>query len=113
MIFKNTWQKVLDGTKTQTRRPVRECNHIRYELGKSYAVQPGRGMKSLGRIEIMGICWQPLQNISKKSAIKEGFKSVKQFREVWDLMYSGTSYDWDHNPLVAILTFKLETDNPT
>lgn len=68
MIFQETWQRVLDGTKTQTRRLVKEhekwvdwraavVNFSRgidaaatYELRKTYAVCPGRGKKAIARI---------------------------------------------------------------
>ncbi|UCD07121.1 MAG: hypothetical protein JSW41_04820 [Candidatus Aenigmatarchaeota archaeon] len=52
MIFsvKGSIQKIIDGTKTQTRRPT-----DRYEVGKDYAIQPGRGKKAIpeGRIKIL------------------------------------------------------------
>lgn len=71
MIFQHTWMKVVEGTKTQTRRLVKlgetlevfdECytgrggkpfvwsesnDRMVYEWSKSYAVQPGRGKPAL------------------------------------------------------------------
>lgn len=42
MIFQHTWKKVFDRSKTQTSRLTGN-----YEVGKSYAIQPGRGMPNL------------------------------------------------------------------
>jgi hypothetical protein len=54
MIFQHTWEKVLSGEKTQTRRIVKpgdflnsgvvfnEKKHTRYAVGSTYAVQPSR-----------------------------------------------------------------------
>lgn len=68
MIFQRTWQAVIEGRKTQTRRLVKpnEClrciehafggykplgvvaePHFRYKIGQTYAVQPGRGQPAV------------------------------------------------------------------
>ena len=48
MIFSETWESVLDGSKTETTR----LRPGRYQVGRRYAVQPGRGKKGLGFIVI-------------------------------------------------------------
>lgn len=45
MIFQRTWKQVLTGEKTQTRRLYK--SPFVYEIGKTYAVQPGRGKSTL------------------------------------------------------------------
>lgn len=60
MIFQHTWEHVLNGTKTQTRRIVKPNerqvatefavvtdDRAVYEVGKTYAVQPGRGKRAV------------------------------------------------------------------
>jgi len=100
MIFKQ-WQQVLDGTKTQTRRPtkgadytwtdvaasfamgspvIREVcgisdsgrHYLKWSIGKTYAVQPGRGKKSEGRVRIKTIRRERLGDISEADCLAEG-----------------------------------------
>ena len=99
MIFKQ-WQQVLDGTKTQTRRPVKDDEKLiggdvgksmwvhsgahnaamqqiiapraRFVTGKTYAVQPGRGKKAVGRIRVTKIRRQRLGEISEEDCMHEG-----------------------------------------
>ena len=97
MIFKQ-WKQVLDGTKTQTRRPVKEHEEANrwdvetdvineviatypkgkwgswqsvYVVGKTYAVQPP-GKKAVGRIRITKIRREKLQNIDINGVLAEG-----------------------------------------
>lgn len=102
MIFKNP-EQVLDGTKTQTRRPVkpgevgviRPANkplefasvmagyglRIKWQVGNDYAVQPGRGKKAVGRIRITKIRRERLQEISAADVYAEG---TEQFARDWN-----------------------------
>jgi hypothetical protein len=110
MIFQFTWQKVLNGSKTQTRRIVKP-NHeydqwdhkvvsltidllplpahmvgrktTVYQVGKTYAVQPGRGKAAVGRIEITGIKREDVRDISNEDVRAEGYKHVRDFLHVW------------------------------
>lgn len=145
MIFKGTWQQVLDGTKTQTRRPVKRNHgcisfmndpeletivksrwnkngkliHRRiYQVGKTYAVQSGRGKKSLGRILITKIRRENVQSISCADCIAEGLKSslkkidatmdlLNQWEELWNSLYAGTEFAYENNPQVWVLEFEL------
>lgn len=131
MIFKETWQQVLDGTKTQTRRPVKEGEYgyrmyhpdviqviykhggyIKWRVGKDYAVQPGRGKKAVGRIRITGIRRERLQEIRGRDVLAEGcglaIPSRREFMELWDSLYRNTSYEWKRNPEVWVLIFEKE-----
>ena len=98
MIFKGTIDKVLDGTKTQTRRLVKDDDYygpssgwfgperIHYVLGKNsrmrfseartYAVQPGRGKSSIARIKINKIHKEKLIDISINDCIAEGIETT-------------------------------------
>lgn len=103
MIFQHTWKLILDGKKTQTRRLVTpntgftahaEGAHVtytsagRYEVGKTYAVQPGRGQKAVGRIRIARIGREDVRDISDADVAAEGFGEDKDaFLETWCEMH--------------------------
>jgi len=90
MIFQHTWQQVLDGSKTQTRRLVKrheimdddgnvcitgnttDLPRIKWQVGRTYAVQPGRGKKAVARYKLLDIRCERLQDITPEDAIAEG-----------------------------------------
>jgi len=136
MIFQQTHQQVLDGTKTQTRKPVKpgdvgtghrwkdgkwlEITHIHSakgylkwavndgdpRYGYTYAVQPGRGKKAVGRIRITKIRQERLQEINSEDMIAEGFLNVFVFARIWDSLYR-KPYRWEDDPEVWVLEFEL------
>ncbi len=88
MIFQYTLTQVLNKTKTQTRRVVRpgdvavydEAGQIvavtkngrtQWEVGRTYAVQPGRTQPQVARIRITAIRTEPVTAISEADAIAE------------------------------------------
>ena len=80
MIFKpELAAKVLDGTKTMTRRRL-PC---RYQAGRWYKVQPGRGKLHVCHIRIAEVREEPLIDILEDDAQREGFKSVAAFFLYW------------------------------
>jgi hypothetical protein len=105
MLFKpELVAKVLAGEKTQTRREWRESDawlidgdtmqtfcvsegeggRERWFVGKSYALQPGRGKRAVGRILLTEIRYcARAADISEADARAEGFESAGQFREVY------------------------------
>ena len=110
MIFQHTVDKVLDGTKTQTRRIVKathgECylyddytgeplgilavgtgKSWLYACGKTYAVQPGRGKHAVGRIRITGLRREDVREISDDDVKAEGFSSYRDFMWTWISMH--------------------------
>lgn len=108
MIFQYTIEKVLSGAKTQTRRlqhynssaftdngviwQVYNTDKIRastWTVGKTYAIQPGRGKKSVGRIQITGIRHEDVRNISEDDAKTEGFAYTTEFLSKWAEMHDG------------------------
>jgi len=153
MIFQATHQQVLDGTKTQTRRPIKTRPIIHYEyaldskglpnglgepidavyfpncrlkwqVGKAYAVQPGRGKKAVGRIRITKIRRERLQEIkpfdcraemgvSNDDPKRFAIYLLPRFIKLWNSLYR-KPYRWEDNPEVWVLEFeRVETCDAT
>ena len=161
MIFRQ-WRQVLDGTKTQTRRLWREGDYtwitpelgaveppfvrilevsrhdsqdhhrLRWAVGRDYAVQPGRTKKSLGRIKILEIRRENLQDITVKDVEAEGIDVVRHmplivppgtteerldalalrvahglFEALWDSINTKKGTRWADNPIVWVLAFEF------
>jgi hypothetical protein len=88
MIFKPRLVRlILAGKKTQTRRPRRGEEECRYQVGRSYAVQPGRGMESVGRILITDVREELLHELTQPDAIREGFRTTEEFFDYWRELY--------------------------
>lgn len=114
MIFAKTTDKVLAGEKTKTRRPMKDGDvidlpgfgikvnigkpismifrvirggRLLWEVGRTYAVQPGRTAKSVGRIRLKGISSEPLYRITHEDARAEGFSGRDEFVRVWKELY--------------------------
>ena len=84
-------EQIILGVKTQTRRPTH-----RYEKGKTYAIQSGRGKKAIpdGRIRIDMVWWEEKMNvaqypISDIDAYREGRYSWEEFEDLYEKMYPG------------------------
>lgn len=141
-------QSILDGTKTQTRRLVkpREVSrdgyktvakswaHVvlgitgyrtwvpyypKWQVGRTYAVQPGRGRKAIGRIRITAIRREHLQDMSANDAITEGLMpgglygqtcALTRFTLLWDSIYTKLGTRWQDNPEVWVLEFEVSND---
>jgi hypothetical protein len=136
MIFRESWQLVLKRVKTQTRRPKKPgdefrvkdefpyiyntvSRRIRYMSGRDYTVQPGHGRPSVGKIRILGIRVQKLQDITPQDAIAEGLALETRpglrpatdfmagFIEAWNNLYATGQYAWDADPIVYVYEFEL------
>jgi hypothetical protein len=105
MIFAHTWQQVLDGTKTQTRRTVKDgdatglkwlrercglglmvvrAGRVLWRESATYAVQQGRGKHAVGRLIVTEIRYcARAGDISEADAIAEGFASAEGFRAMY------------------------------
>lgn len=120
MIFRpELVEKVLAGEKTVTRRPVKTTvNGIgratsqmplnllapcRYEAGKDYALQPGRGKKAVGRIRVLDVRREPLAEVDTADARREGFYGGPEFAAYWSRLYGS----YDPTQLVDRIEFEL------
>jgi hypothetical protein len=129
MLFTHTWEKILSGEKTQTRR-IRKPEHdisaaetcifayrpyrILWEVGHKYAVQPGRGQKNVGHIRITSLRCENIQDITEADAIAEGCAAVyhntarEVYARLWNTVHKVNPANWwDENPQVWVLTFEL------
>lgn len=105
--------KVLDGTKTMTRRraywsgiaPIRS----RYHGGKTYAVQPGRGQKSVARVLVTSVRGpERMDAMTADDARREGFPNVDAFFDYWVKLYGRPSDPQDlFERLVWVISFEL------
>lgn len=106
--------KVMDGSKTQTRRLVQPGDEKRFssvfaindskpprkrwQIDQTYAVIPGMYNKGIGRIRILKIEYDPdVRLISEEDAHAEGFGNAVQFLRVWVSLCDKTfAKDNDH-----------------
>lgn len=94
MIFKPALvHKIVSGSKTQTRRPAKDDDKCRYEIGKSYAVQPGCGKAQVARIVIAGVRLEDLRELTFEDARREGFRTRAEFARYWLDLYSKAGRD--------------------
>ena len=135
MLFQDTWKSVLDGTKTQTRRPAqagdeaivdedsnitkvtRTGKHgppkVLFEVGQSSSVQPGPAKKTVGRIKVVAIRRERLQDISEVDALREqpvtppeADAALQTLKAGWNKQYK-PGQQWDDNPEVWVIEFQL------
>lgn len=105
MLFQHRFiEKIKSGIKTETRRlellgehfrtfppiPTTVCypnGRIKWQVGRTYAVQDKRGGYAVMRIKITDITLLPLYPITSETAIAEGFDSPTEFydycRNLW------------------------------
>lgn len=138
---------ILAGKKTQTRRVCKQKetasetvhvdtwttdidavydanDRVRWEVGYTYAVQPGRGKPAVARIRITGIRQERLQDISPDDVWAEGIRcsvdhgplDIGFNQDVWDLEVYRLLWDdinrkpgtrWRDNPRVWVIEFEL------
>lgn len=154
MQFGHTYDLVMSGVKTQTRRVwqpgditdrqlARDASEwadlrhikippismvvytstasgklrIKYQVGKTYSAQPGRGRKAGGRILLTGIRSERVQDITNEDALAEGMGWVGEssprdnYAELWDIVHTRPGERWNANPLTWVLMFEL-VDQP-
>jgi hypothetical protein len=123
MIFRpELARKVLDGTKSETRRllkpqdvaerresgqiaVVRHGRRVRFRLGLK-AVQPGRGQRGIGWTHVAGIHAEHLHEITDAGARREGCVDLQDFARLWDEINKGTGTRWADDPLVWVLALE-------
>ncbi len=128
--------------KTQTRRLARaddvvvrdaaggivqvyRSHRLFYEVGRTYAYQPGRGQPARGRFELLSIREQGIQEISDADVRAEGFElrvdlgtdpqgnkiemvgsHIEALWMLWDDLHPRPGERWHDNPRVYALTFR-------
>ncbi len=122
MIFQYTLPHIIDGRKTQTRRikgindtairdksgdiiSVQVNGRTKWQVGKTYAIQPGRTLPAIGRIRITQIREEAVQNINQEDAIAEGYDSRETFFAVWRDVHGERAMD------VEIWAISFEVDS--
>lgn len=125
MIFQYTWEQVIAGKKTQTRRIVKPNEVARYDdsgrihqvlskgrvkwqVGKAYGVQPHRTASSIARIYLTGIRQENIAEVSATDAIAEGSANREDYLQLWRHIHG----DSGQNVLVWVLEFALVADLP-
>lgn len=110
MMFKpELCEKILDGTKTMTRRPLKDGKNP-YRVGQWIAVQPGRGRKGIATVEVVDTRVEFVGDISYEDARLEGFAGegsttpVAAFLDYWRGLYGD---DANLMEQVAVIEFKL------
>jgi hypothetical protein len=120
MIFQHTLNQILCGDKTQTRRithkneiavrgrynqieSVLHNGRVKWCVGNTYAVQPGRGTEQIARIKLHKINSEYITRITTRDAIAEGFDSRREFLQAWETIHGHNSFDLR----VWVLTFEL------
>lgn len=110
MIFRpELAAKVLDGTKTVTRRraewpdgcdlskPLEERTEplvpCRYVMGRSYAVQDKRGGRALARVVVTDVRLVVLGAMDDEDARREGFEGAAAFLTYWRRLYRAIDPD--------------------
>ncbi len=120
MIFQYTWPQVVTRRKTATRRvigpnerarrgrynrivAVEHGGRVKWRVGATYAVQPGRGRKQIARIRLTRITRQKLTRISTAEACAEGFANRAEFLRTWQQIHGARGLD----QRVWVLEFEL------
>lgn len=105
--------KIEAGTKTMTRRPIKigDLGECRLKVGRSYAIQPGRGQLAVGRVTITDVRSERLGAISPDDARREGFArngvgSTQMFFDYWRELHGNV----DEDLLVWVISFAYGHD---
>jgi hypothetical protein len=69
----------------------------KFLIGKTYAVQPGRGQKAVGRIRITGIRCEDVREISAEDVRAEGFNDTFHFLWTWTQMHDKPAWNANQN----------------
>lgn len=95
---------------------------IKWQVGRTYAIQPGRGKRAVGRFLLTGIHGECLQDITGQDAVNEGFQpiqhsasvvlipapqvadgiAIRMFAKYWDSLHR-PKHHWHKNPEVWVL----------
>jgi len=103
--------KVMDGTKTQTRRALSDnprspwwrgkCAH---EPGSRHAVCPGRSQHGIGFVVVEDVALVRLGHITHDGALAEGCADVRDFITTWEQINGA----WKPRERVWLIRFHVE-----
>jgi len=144
MLFKPALcEQILCGYKTQTRRIVKDTERLwgstpeevisekhalaplrtKWRVGRTYAVQPGRGKPGIGRILLKEIRKERLNDITPEGCWAEGIdrhsfyaggderaNALNDFEFLWDSINDRPGIRWKDNPDVWVLEFEAVTE---
>ena len=94
-------KKILEGTKTQTRRTHKRT----WKIGHIYSIRDRWFGKPQAHIKILRRFKQRLGDISTEDVKKEGYGSLAEFQRVWEEIHGPGS--WDPDLVVTCYEFKL------
>lgn len=57
-------------------------------------------------LEVVNVKVERLQDMLIENAIKEGFISIEEFKELWNIIHKKDGFTWDKNPWVWVIQFK-------
>ena len=111
MIFHRKFAEVLNGTKTETRRLVKEGRVNPYQVGLLYPVEGVENGEIIDycNIEIKGVRKERACDISAESVKAEGFDTREEFLKVWEQIYGlgSTERDCSETELCLALRHRL------
>jgi hypothetical protein len=107
-------QKVLAGEKTVTRRRVSRNSRSPWfidkctlQVGRTYAVCPGRAKVSIGRVRVLSVERMHLgQGLTTAEARREGFEDRGAFKRAW----TAINGRWSDGDLVWRIEFEFVED---
>jgi len=121
VIFQYTYEQVLAGEKTETRRRISPGDEAvtdadgtitavtingrkKWVVGRTYAVTPGRTKKQVGRIRITALAREPVTAITEAGAHAEGYDSREAFIAAWQRIHGEQHADAE----TWVVRFQLE-----
>jgi len=107
MLFKPEHKEmILKGTKTATRRIWKRP---RVKVGGVYKAKLKMISKEyFARIKVIEYYKQELGEMTEKDAVKEGYKSIMDFHDIW-IKINGA---WHDNQVVDVIEFELIKNEP-
>lgn len=95
-----------------------KAGRLKWRVGRTYAVQPGRGQKAVARILITGIRRERVCDISEADVRAEGCVATEQhpiqaFADLWDSIHTKPGTRWEDAVTVWVLEFELVGEGRT
>lgn len=80
----------------------------KYQVGRSYAITPGRGKHAVGRVEVSKLTAEYLYQITQESVDRECFGATpEEYISRFHVLYRKTKEHPPWNPLLVAIRFKL------